>query len=191
MSSGLQEIIDLKNRIKPLTDKEADKLTVRQIKEANAIINDNKKRAFAREYVKTGNASASALKVGYSRNNGFKLLSNKTVQKYISEIADLVGTEEIANIQESLMQLSTIIRGDTKDYAYTKDGEVFEMPVTVKDRVKALDILTKCQGLQQSNLKVNGKIENINVTVEGEASNVVYEVDPNEVEFIDVDDLLE
>lgn len=185
------DLVPLERRLNPLTEDEIKLLTKNQTREANAIINDNKYKAFAREYVKTGNARASALAVGFSSSNGYKLLSNKKVQKYLNELTDLAGTEEIANIQESLMYLSAIVRGEVVDYAYTKDGEVFEMPAQVKDRVKALDIITKCQGLQQNNLKVSGKIENINVSVDTEVSDVVYEVDPSEVEVIDVEDFLD
>lgn len=191
LSKDIYELVPLERRITPLTEGELDSLTVRQVREANSIINDNKKKMFAREYVLTRDAKASALKCGYASHYGYQLLSDKKVQKYMQELTNLAGTEEIANVQEALMQLTSIVRGDAVDYAYTKDGEVFELPAQIKDRVKCLDILTKCQGLQQNNLKVSGQIENINVVAEPEVSPIVHEINMEDIEFIDIDDLLD
>lgn len=188
LKEDLRDLIPLNGRIKPLTEAEIESLTTRQQKEANAIINDNKKKAFAREYVKTRDAKASAVKVGYASRYGYQLLSNKKVQQYIQEITDLAGTEEIASIQESLMQLTDIIRGEAMDYVVTKDGEIVQIPAQLKDRVKCLDIMTKCQGLQINNHNVNAKVENINVTVDVEQSEIIHEVNPEDVVIIDLDE---
>ena len=139
---NIYDIVNLERRFDPLTEDETKLLTARQLREANKIITQNKYKAFAREYVRTGNAGASALAVGFSSRRGYQLLSNKDVVEYIKDISELATTGEIANTQETLLHLTDVIRGDAVDYAYTKDGEVFEMPVTMKDRVKAMDIMT-------------------------------------------------
>lgn len=183
----LSKIIPLEGRIEPLKEEEKGLLSVRQTRHANGIINDNRRKVFAREYVRTGSVVKATNAIGVSSRRGYQLLSDKTVQGYIQEISDLAGTEEIINIRESMMQLSGIIRGETMDYAMTKDGEVVELPAQVKDRVRALDILTKCQGLQVSNHNVNARVENINVAVDVEQSEVIHEVNPEDVVIIDLD----
>lgn len=181
------DLVELERRIDPLTAEEIELLTSRQEQEANRIITDNKYKKFAREFVRTGNARQSASNSGFHYRHGYRLLANEKVIKYINEISDLVTTGEIANTKETLLHLSDVIRGEIKDYAYTKDGEVFEMPVQVKDRVKALDIMTKCLGLQTQNLKVDGRIENINLTVDVDQQESILEVNAEDVEILDAE----
>ncbi len=186
---NIYDLVNLERRIDPLTKEESDKLTYRQLREANGIILQNKYKAFAREYVRTGNARTSALTVGYSSRHGYKLLANEDVLGYIKEISELATTGEIASAQETLLHLSEIIRGDAMDYAYTKDGDVIEIPTQVKDKVKAIDIMTKCHGLQQNTVNMKGTVTNINVTADIEQPEFIYEIDPSDIEIIDLEEM--
>lgn len=65
-----------------------------------------KQRKFADEYIKTGNATQSAIKAGYSEKyantNANKLLQNTTIKAYIKLHLNSLSSAKIADAQEVL-----------------------------------------------------------------------------------------
>lgn len=78
-----------------------------------------KQQRFADEYIKTGNAYQSAVKAGYSENyakgNVVKLLENVSVKTYIDERMEEIKKEAIADQDEILQYLTSVMRGQVTD----------------------------------------------------------------------------
>nr|DAY88200.1 MAG TPA: Terminase small subunit [Caudoviricetes sp.] len=78
-----------------------------------------KQQVFADEYIKTGNAYQSAIKAGYSesyaKGNVVKLLENVSVKAYIDKRMEELKKESIADQDEILRYLTSVIRGEITD----------------------------------------------------------------------------
>lgn len=78
-----------------------------------------KQRRFADEYIITGNIYKSAIIAGYSENyakgNSSKLLENVRVKAYIDERLDKLKKDSIAEQDEILQYLTSVMRGQTED----------------------------------------------------------------------------
>ena len=162
-------------------------LSPAELKQLQDAIKDRQYKDFAINYVKTGNASASAVSVGFSKFYGNKLLANKKVRGYIKELSDLATTDDIASMEEAMLHLSDIMRGDGRDFGYTPQGEVFETPIHSKERLKALDIYTKVMGMQQHKIDIAGSLDLNNLVVDSERPEVVHEINIEDVEFVEED----
>lgn len=78
-----------------------------------------KQQKFADYYIETGNAYQSAKKAGYSENyakgNVVKLLENVSVKAYIENRMEELQSERIADQQEILEFLTSVIRGEVEE----------------------------------------------------------------------------
>jgi phage terminase small subunit len=76
-------------------------------------------RRFADEYIITGNIYKSAIIAGYSDNyaktSAGKLLGNVRVKAYIDERLDKLKKDSIAEQDEILQYLTSVMRGQTED----------------------------------------------------------------------------
>ncbi|MGT2866656.1 terminase small subunit, partial [Streptococcus fryi] len=76
---------------------------------------NERQRRFADEYIKTGNAYQSALKVGYSEKyakaRSAELLENVGIKEYINEQMQELHKSNIMDATEALSILSEIARG--------------------------------------------------------------------------------
>ena len=81
-------------------------------------MNERQKR-FADEYIKSGNATESALKAGYSEKTSYsigqRLLKNVEVKAYIDEQVEKIRDETIMDAKEALAILSSIARGEREE----------------------------------------------------------------------------
>lgn len=106
----------------------------------------DKKLEFAKEYLASGDAKESALKVGYkSGDYGYKLLKNPKVLEYINEIA---SGESIASAEEVLSFLTAVMRGEEWEIKVTMQKETGEKllqgePPALSQRQKAAEMLAK------------------------------------------------
>lgn len=75
-----------------------------------------KQKKFADEYIKTGNATQSAISAGYSKNTaksiGQENLTKPDVKQYIDAKMQKIEDNKIMGAQEALEQLSKIARGE-------------------------------------------------------------------------------
>lgn len=94
---------------------------------------------FAKEYIKTGNATQSALKAGYSEKTaqaqGSRLLTNVMVASEISRLNEKKEKKAIMDAQEVMELFSAIARGEVKDQ--------FGLDATLADRLKAMNEIAK------------------------------------------------
>ncbi|WP_449456121.1 terminase small subunit [Streptococcus suis] len=127
-----------------------------------------KQQRFADEYIICGNATEAAIKAGYSgkyaNTNASKLLQNTTIKSYIDERLDELKSEKVANQQEVLEYLTSVMRGQTQEQTLCSIGElgqqVIDIDVGAKDRIKAAELLGKRHRLWTDKVEaeVNGTV---------------------------------
>lgn len=114
-----------------------------------------KERIFADEYIKTTNATQSAIKAGYAENSasvtGSKMLRKPKVRQYIDAVMNERSKDTIATADEVLEYLTRVVRGEEKD--------AFGLDVSVADKTKAAELLGKRHMLFTDKVKLNAEIE--------------------------------
>lgn len=117
-----------------------------------------KQQRFADEYIITGNAS-EAYKTAYknvkkdatARANSSRLLANANVSAYIAERMEELKSEKVADQQEVLEYLTSVMRGQVQDEVLLVVGdgdfgstvERNEKRSDTNDRTKAAELLGK------------------------------------------------
>ena len=108
---------------------------------------------FCIEYAKTGNATQAYQLAGFesksresAQANSARLLADERIQARLHELTEKTESESIADIKELQAGLTKIFRAEVTTPLMTKDGEVVQVPVSVKDRLKAAEILCKTHG---------------------------------------------
>ena len=107
---------------------------------------------FCCEYAKSGNAGGSYQKVYGTTNsataatNGNRLLKNADIQNRLKEIQDELASEKIMDAREIQERLTAIGRGQVTEEIIL-DGERIRKEATLKDQLKALEILCRIQSL--------------------------------------------
>lgn len=120
-----------------------------------------KQEAFCLHYAKTGNATESYKVAGYTAKNpsaiystANKLLKNAKVQARLQELAAEIESSKIASIKEIQERLTSIMRMEQQEEVVMTKGtgegcseikHVSKAP-SLKDVIKAAEILTKMQG---------------------------------------------
>lgn len=122
---------------------------------ANANTLTEKERIFADEYIKTTNATQSAIKAGYAENSasvtGSKMLRKPKVRQYIDAVMNERSKNTIATADEVLEYLTRVMCGEEKD--------AFGLDVSVADRTKAAELLGKRHMLFTDKVKLDAEIE--------------------------------
>lgn len=98
-----------------------------------------KEFTFAEEWLKTMNATQSAIKAGYSERTAYsagnRLLKKVEVKQYIDERLAEMQESSIADTNEVMQFLSSTMRGDIPDQ--------FGLDPALNDRLKAAELLGK------------------------------------------------
>ena len=122
---------------------------------ADANTLTEKERIFADEYIKTTNATQSAIKAGYAENSasvtGSKMLRKPKVRQYIDAVMNERSKNTIATADEVLQYLTRVMNGEEKD--------AFGLDVSVNDRTKAAELLGKRHMLFTDKVKLDAEIE--------------------------------
>ena len=122
---------------------------------ADANTLTKKERIFADEYIKTTNATQSAIKAGYAENSasvtGSKMLRKPKVRQYIDAVMNERSKDTIATADEVLEYLTRVVRGEEKD--------AFGLDVSVADKTKAAELLGKRHMLFTDKVKLDAEIE--------------------------------
>ena len=126
-----------------------------------------KQQRFADEYIISGNATQSAIEAGYSKNyantNASKLLQNTTIKRYIDEQLEILKNERVADQQEVLEYLTSIVRGEQTEQTLRGVGEgaqeIDNIDVSAKDRIKAAELLGKRYGIWTDKTELTGEID--------------------------------
>ena len=128
----------------------ANKLTIKQQK-------------FVDEYLICGNATQAAIKAGYSKKTaqaiGAENLSKPLIKNYIDERRQELADSKIADAQEVLEYLSSVMRGEQTEQTLASIGElgqeVIDIDVGAKDRLKAAEMIGKRFRLFTDKVDVN------------------------------------
>lgn len=109
-----------------------------------------KQKAFADEYIKSGNAYQSAIKAGYSHkyanNNISKLLGNVGIKAYIDAKMAEIESHKIADAKEVLEFLTAVMRGETKETVFVPFGKSYaeeKKEADMKTRISAAKEIIK------------------------------------------------
>ena len=136
-------------------------------KECKKHLNQRQVR-FVQEYMKTNNIYQSALKAGYSpktaQSQGSRLLYNVKIRDYIDAINERLESDKIADIQEVMEYLTSVMRGEKKDQ--------FDLDPALSERTKAASELAK---------RLDVRARNLNIEC---AVNIIDDI-PKDVEIID------
>lgn len=101
-----------------------------------------KQRLFADEYIKSGNATQSAIKAGYSsktvRSIGQENLTKPDIKAYIDAKMAEIESHKIADAKEVLQYLTRVLRGEEKEEIPDNvNGGTIKRPPLIKDRTVA------------------------------------------------------
>ena len=118
-------------------------------KQAKKHLN-NKQLAFAQEYLHCNNITQSAIKAGYSKKTasaqGCYLLKLPKVVEYIEAVNERLESSKIADIQEVMEYLTSVMRGEEKDQ--------FDLEPSLADRTKAATELCRRLDVRAKNLNI-------------------------------------
>lgn len=106
-----------------------------------------KQKKFADEYIKTGNATQSAIEAGYSKKTaqviGAENLSKPMVKSYIEERMAEIASKRVMSYTEAVELLTSIARGEEKETV------VLATPVSVEKVEKEADLKTRISALKE------------------------------------------
>ena len=106
---------------------------------------------FVQEYMKTNNITQSAIKAGYSPKTasvqGSRLLTTVKVANYIEAVNERLESEKIADIQEVMEYLTSVMRGEKKDQ--------FDLDASLSERTKAASELARRLDVKAKNVNVD------------------------------------
>lgn len=128
-----------------------------------------KQQRFADEYIISGNAYQSAITAGYSENyakgNVVKLLENVSVKSYIDEKLAELQSQKVADQQEVLEYLTSVMRGEKTEPLLVLDGEGTQKVVNavppVQARTKAAELLGKRYRLFTDKVELDATVEQV------------------------------
>lgn len=103
-----------------------------------------KQKAFADEYIKSGNAYQSAIKAGYSKktakNAAAKMVENGGIKSYITAKMVEIESKKIADAKEVLQFYTAVMRGEAKETVFVPDAGSFlemEKEADLKTKISA------------------------------------------------------
>lgn len=121
-----------------------------------------RQRRFCEEYLIDGNASKAAIRAGYSKRSvtvvSTTLMKNPQVQAYLKKLLDELHSAKVADAQEVLEYLTSIMRGEQREQTLQLVGDgrqdITAIDVAAKDRLKAAELLGKRYGIFKENVGV-------------------------------------
>ena len=126
---------------------------------------------FVQDFMKSNNVTQAAIRSGYSKKTasvqGSRLLTNVKVAEYVDAINERLESDKIADIQEVMEYLTSVMRGDTKDQ--------FDLDASLSERTRAASELAKRLDVRAKTLNIEGVV------------NIIDNI-PEDAEIIDEDD---
>lgn len=125
-----------------------------------------KQKKFADEYIISGNATEAAIKAGYSKKTasviGNENLRKPYIKSYIDERMKELKKETIAEQNEVLEFLSRVLRDQETEEILVNVGnfeqEFQEAKVSIKDRIKAAELIGKRYSLWTDRVEVDSDL---------------------------------
>ncbi|MGN1031660.1 MAG: terminase small subunit [Butyricicoccaceae bacterium] len=132
-----------------------------------------KQKRFADEYLVDSNATQAAVRAGYSKKTagsiGQENLKKPEIKSYIDEELARLKAENIADAQEVMEYLTSVLRGESRSSVLCMAGEgtqeVIEKPPDEKEKLKAAELLGRRYSLFTDKMSVSGAVP---VVISGE-----------------------
>ena len=110
-----------------------------------------RQQKFCDEYLISGNATDAAIKAGYSRKTakqtGSENLAKPDLRAYIDEQLAKIHSAKIADAEEVMKYLTSVMRGEHTEQVLKLVGEgvqtVTDIDVSAKERLKAAELIGK------------------------------------------------
>lgn len=134
----------------------------------------NKQRErFCLEYASGQNGTQAAVAAGYSEktagSKANQLLKIVEVKNRIEELMAQIASEKVADAQEVMEYLTTVLRGESRSSVLCLAGEgtqeVVEKPPDEKERLKAAELLGKRYGLYTDKVEMDADAD-LHITVD-------------------------
>lgn len=129
-----------------------------------------RQRKFADEYLYDCNATQAAIRAGYSEKTaksiGQRMLTFVDVQQYIEQQLEKLHGEKIADVEEVMMYLTSVLRGEAQASVVVVEGvgdgctearEITKSP-DERERLKAAELLGKRFGMFKDTVNLTGAI---------------------------------
>lgn len=128
-----------------------------------------KQKRFCDEYLIDCNATQAAIRAGYSKKTAneqaARLLANVNIKSYIDEQLERIHNETIADAEEVMQYLTSVMRGEHTEQTLKLVGEgvqtITEIDVAAKERLKAAELIGKRYGIWKDNVDVKGAIPTV------------------------------
>lgn len=125
-----------------------------------------RQQKFCDEYLISGNATEAAIKAGYSRKTakqtGSENLSKPDLRAYINEQLAKIHSAKIADAEEVMKYLTSVMRGEHTEQVLKLVGEgvqtVTDIDVSAKERLKAAELIGKRYGLFTEKVGLEGAV---------------------------------
>ena len=126
-----------------------------------------KQQRFADEYIISGNATEAAIKAGYSKKTARSIadenLTKPDIKTYIDEKLKELSDKKIADQQEVLAYLTSVLRGETQSEIVVVEGQgegvsrakPIQKAPDEKERLKAAELLGKRMGLFKEKVELS------------------------------------
>lgn len=128
-----------------------------------------KQKRFADYYIETGNATAAAIKAGYSEKTakemGYENLTKPHIKSYIDGQLKVLDDKRIMNAEEVMRLLTSIARNEENEdvVVFGENGpEITSKGMSAKDRLKALELIGKRYAMFTDRQQLEG---NLGVTI--------------------------
>ena len=125
-----------------------------------------RQQKFCDEYLISSNATEAAIKAGYSRKTakqtGSENLSKPDLRAYIDEQLAKIHSAKIADAEEVMKYLTSVMRGEHTEQVLKLVGEgiqtVTDIDVSAKERLKAAELIGKRYGLFTEKVGLEGAV---------------------------------
>lgn len=125
-----------------------------------------KQKRFCDEYLISGNATDAAIKAGYSPKTAYSIgnenLNKPEIKAYIQAELDKIHSAKIADAEEVMKYLSSVMRGEHTEEVpiLCGDGcqELTQKEVGAKERLKAAELIGKRYGMFTEKVGVEGVV---------------------------------
>lgn len=89
-----------------------------------------------------------------------KLFNSPKISQRYKELIKELEDATIMTAKERMKWLSDVVNGNIKHISYGDNGEQYENEAYISDKMKAVDILNKMDGIYINNHKISGDQEN-------------------------------
>lgn len=126
----------------------------------------DKQKRFCDEYMIDCNATQAAIRAGYSPKTAYSIgeenLKKPELKTYIDERLEQLRSEKIADAQEVLEYLTSVMRGEHTEQVLRLDGDgvqvVDSVQTPTRDRLRAAELIGKRYGMFKDAVDLGGAV---------------------------------